>query len=140
MPVETLTVKAGETAPCRGFTLEVKVFVPKSGFRIHVIVDKTCAANNEALWALKFELEKKIGNEFVQIVFVDYKPKPTDKAPQAGIQKMVHDKLSKEQVKIVKDELFPVAAQLEGASGATPAQAKALEAAGRKIAVAHVVV
>jgi hypothetical protein len=137
MPVRALAVTANTPPPCRGFTLEVKI-VPKKDLRLHVIVDKTCI-NNEARWALLFELEKKIDGTWTQIVFVDYKPKLDDGQAAKGIEKMLVDKkITKKQQALVKDELIPPTAELEGASGPTPAQAKRIEAASRKVAVAEI--
>jgi len=49
MPVKAASVASPAEVPCRGFTLEVKVFIPKQGFRFHVLVDKTCV-NNQPRW------------------------------------------------------------------------------------------
>ncbi len=137
MPIQAIPIPADGEAPCRGFTLEVKVFVPKKGFRFHIIVDKTCVSN-EPRWALLFELEKKIDGEFVQIVFVKYKPKPDDAIAAIGIEKMLETEVTQKQLKIAKDEIFPVALEMEGSSGPTPAQKRLLEESSRKFAVAEI--
>jgi len=137
MPVKVTAITKKTGAPCMGFTLEVKV-VPKKDLRIHVIVDKTCV-NNEARWALLFTLEKKVDNTWTEIVFVNYKPKLDDVKANQGIEKMLADeKISKKQITIAKEDVMPVAAELEGSAGPTPDQAKRLEAASRKLAVAEI--
>src|SRR5262249_12474630 len=134
MPVKALAVAPGTEPPCKGFTLEVKVFVPQKGFKFHITVDKTCV-NNEGRFGLIFELEKKIGDEFVQIVFVSFQPKPDDEDAAKGIEKMAFDKPTKTQLQVAKDEVFPAAADLEGVSNPTAAQKKRLDDAARKMAV-----
>lgn len=137
MPIKATAVTSGAAAPCKGFTLEVKV-VPKKDLRLHVIIDKTCV-NNQARWGLIFELDKKIDGEWTQIVFVSYKPKLDDAPAQAGIQKMLADKkITKQQQSIIKDDVIPVTAELEGTSGPTPDQAKRLEASSRKMTVVEI--
>jgi hypothetical protein len=137
MPIKASAISKTKPAPCMGFTLEVKV-VPKKDLKLHVVVDKTCV-NNQARWALLFTLEKKIDGEFVEIVFVSYKPKLDDVIASQGIEKMlVDEKISQKQLAIAKDQLIPATAELEGAAGPTPAQAKKLEAASRKLAVAEI--
>jgi hypothetical protein len=134
MPVKAVSISPEAEAPCRGFTLEVKVFIPKQGFRFHVIVDKTCV-NNEPRWGLIFELDKKIENEFVQIVFVEYKPKLDDTQAAKSIEKMLETKVTQAQLKIAKAELVPVTMELEGADTITPDQRKRLETASRKFVI-----
>lgn len=137
MPVKAIAITDKTPTPCKGFTLEVKV-VPKNDLRIHVIIDKTCV-NNEAVWGLIFELERKEGTDWVQIVFVSYKPKVDDQQAQAGIQKMLADKkISKDQQTIAKNDLIPATAELEGSAGPTPQQSKKIEDASRKLVVANI--
>lgn len=137
MPIEAIALKESTPAPCKGFTLEVKV-VPKQDLRLHVVVDKTCV-NNEARWALIFELDRKIDGEWVQVVFVSYKPKLDDVPAQKGIEKMLEDKkISKKQQAIARDEVIAPTAELEGTAGPTPDQAKRIEAASRKLVVAEI--
>ena len=137
MPVKAQAITKKTPKPCQGFTLEIKV-VPKKDLRLHVVIDKTCV-NDQARWGLVFELDRKIDGEWTQIVFVSYKPKLDDVKAQEGIQKMLADKtVTKKQQAIVKDEVIPATAVLEGGSGPTPAQAKAIEAASRKVVVAEI--
>jgi len=137
MPIKATAITNSTPAPCMGFTLEVKV-VPKKDLRLHVVVDKTCV-NNQARWALLFTLEKKIDGEWTEIVFVNYKPKLDDLKANQGVEKMLIDEtISKRQLAIAKDEVIPATAVLEGTSGPTPAQAKKIEAASRRLAVAEI--
>lgn len=137
MPIKAVAVSESTPQPCKGFTLEIKV-VPKKDLRLHVVIDKTCV-NNQALWGLIFELDRKIDGEWTQVVFVNYKPKPEDVQAQQGIQKMLSSKkITKQQQQLIKDDMIPATAELEGTSGPTAPQAKKLEASARKVVVAEI--
>jgi len=137
MPIKAVPVTEATPTMCKGFTLEIKV-VPKKDLRLHVIIDKTCV-NNQAVWGLIFELDRNIDGEWTQVVFVNYKPKIDDLQAQQGIQKMLADKkVTKNQQQIVKDDLIPSTAALEGTDGPTKDQAKQLEASARKVVVAEI--
>lgn len=137
MPIKVTAITEKTPAPCRGFTLEVKV-VPKKDLRLHVVIDKTCV-NSQARWALLFTLDKRMDGQWVEIVFVSYKPKLDDVKANQGLEKMLADKkISKKQIAVARDEIMPVTAELEGAVAPTPEQAKRLEAASRKLAIAEV--
>lgn len=137
MPIKAVPVTDSTPELCKGFTLEIKV-VPKKDLRLHVIIDKTCV-NNQAVWGLIFELDRKIDGEWTQVVFVSYKPKIEDLQAQQGIQKMLADKkVTKNQQQLIKDEVIPPTAELEGTSGPTQDQAKRIEAGARKVVVAEI--
>ena len=137
MPIKAVPVTDSTPALCKGFTLEIKV-VPKKDLRLHVIIDKTCV-NNQAVWGLLFELDRKIDGEWTQVVFVKYQPKIDDLKAQQGIQDMLaQKKVNKDAQQVIKDELIPATAQLEGTDGPTPAQAKQIEAGARKVVVANI--
>ncbi|HEV8429535.1 MAG TPA: hypothetical protein VGQ41_16665 [Pyrinomonadaceae bacterium] len=137
MPIKAVPVTDSTPELCKGFTLEIKV-VPKKDLRLHVIIDKTCV-NNQAVWGLIFELDRKIDGQWTQVVFVSYKPKIEDLQAQQGIQKMLADKkVTKNQQQLIKDEVIPPTAELEGTSGPTQAQAKRIEAGARKVVVAEI--
>jgi len=137
MPIKAVPVTESTPEPCKGFTLEIKV-VPKKDLRLHVIIDKTCV-NNQAVWGLIFELDRKIDGEWTQVVFVSYKPKIEDLQAQQGIQKMLADKkVTKNQQQLIKDQVIPPTAELEGTDGPTKAQANRIEAGARKVVVAEI--
>ena len=137
MPIKAVPVTDSTPELCKGFTLEIKV-VPKKDLRLHVIIDKTCV-NNQAVWGLIFELDRKIDGEWTQVVFVSYKPKIEDLQAQQGIQKMLADKkVTKNQQQLIKDEVIPPTAELEGTDGPTKNQANRIEAGARKVVVAEI--
>lgn len=137
MPIKAVPVTDKTPELCKGFTLEIKV-VPKKDLRLHVIIDKTCV-NNQAVWGLIFELDRKIDGEWTQVVFVSYKPKIEDLQAQQGIQKMLADKkVTKNQQQLIKDQVIPPTAELEGTNGPTKDQANRIEAGARKVVVAEI--
>ena len=137
MPIKAVPVTDSTPELCKGFTLEIKV-VPKKDLRLHVIIDKTCV-NNQAVWGLIFELDRKIDGEWTQVVFVSYKPKIEDLQAQQGIQKMLADKkVTKNQQQLIKDEVIPPTAELESTDGPTKNQANRIEAGARKVVVAEI--
>lgn len=137
MPIKAVPVTDATPELCKGFTLEIKV-VPKKDLRLHVIIDKTCV-NNQAVWGLIFELDRKIDGAWTQVVFVSYKPKIEDLQAQQGIQKMLADKkVTKNQQQLIKDQVIPPTAELEGTDGPTKDQANRIEAGARKVVVAEI--
>ena len=97
---------------CRPLLVEFRLNAPEAGYRINVVVEKACSPKNDPIWKLVFDLYKKIDKKFVEIVHVSF----TAGSPQeqAGVEKIATDGVSKKAAKVLKDEVFPVAKQLEG--------------------------
>lgn len=133
MPLKATTVNP--VKKCNPFILEVKVFSPKSGYRIHIVIEKDCTPQLEAKWALVFDLDKKIDGEFVQIVHVSFRPK--DAQQEEGIKKMTAEGMTKKQAKLTKEKMFQPMADMEGQPGPTPEQKKKMTEAAAEIATAE---
>ncbi len=120
---------------CRPLLVEFRMNAPESGYRINVVVEKACSPANDPIWKLVFDLFKKIDKDFVEIVHVSF----TAGAPQeqAGVEKIATDGVSKKTAKVLKDEVFPVAKQLEGRAP-TEAEKVTLKAGMGKAAVTAV--
>ena len=67
MPTTIANAAPGET--CTEFRVKVMVFSPESGFKFDVTVQRKCFPTK---FLVIFNLFKKIGNEFVQIVSVEF--------------------------------------------------------------------
>ncbi|HYE74948.1 MAG TPA: hypothetical protein VEF04_16525 [Blastocatellia bacterium] len=108
----TLTVISGEAAQiCRPFTVEFRLTAPEAGYKIMVMVEKSCSQNAEPIWKLVFDLFRKIDNEFVEIVHVSFKAEaPVEKQ---GVEKIAADGVHPKSARVLKQEVFPVAKQLE---------------------------
>jgi hypothetical protein len=51
---------------------------------------------------------------------------------------LAQKKVTKDAQQVIKDDLIPATAQLEGTDGPTPAQSKQIEASARKVVVANI--
>jgi hypothetical protein len=67
MPTTIATAPQGDT--CTEFRIKVMVFSPESGFKFDVTVQRKCFPTT---FLVIFNLFKKTGNEFVQIVGVEF--------------------------------------------------------------------
>jgi hypothetical protein len=121
-----ISVVTGKEANiCRPFTVEFRLSAPEAGFKIFVVVEKGCTANAEATLKLVFDLFKKIGKEFVEIVHVSFKAEsPVEKK---GVEKIAADGVPPATARVLRKEVFPVAKKLEGraATGKERAELKA---------------
>lgn len=108
----SISVVTGEAAQvCRPFTIEFRLTAPEAGFKIMVMVEKSCTQNAEPLWKLVFDLFRKIDNEFVEIVHVSFKAEtPVEKQ---GVEKIAADGVPPKSARVLKQEVFPIAKELE---------------------------
>mgnify|MGYP007071051512 CR=1 FL=1 len=97
---------------CRPLLVEFRMNAPESGYRINVVVEKACSSSNDPIWKLVFDLYKKIDKEFVEIVHVSFTAGSAQE--QAGVAKIANEGVSKPAAKVLKQEVFPIAKQLEG--------------------------
>ena len=67
MPTTIASATPGET--CTEFRIKVMVFSPESGFKFEVTVQRKCFPTK---FLVIFNLFKKIGNDFVQTVGVEF--------------------------------------------------------------------
>jgi hypothetical protein len=126
MPVSVVNVEK-QKKKCKPFILDVMVMNPEEKYKFQVQVEKTCTIDNEALFKLVFDLHKKKGNEFIQIVHVSYNPTAAEESE--GIKKMATDGVSKAQAKALNDKVFPAARAVEGVAQPTVEQEAAINRA-----------
>lgn len=108
---------------CRPFLLRVMVFSPESGFRFEIEIQMACTAANEEVWKLLFHLKKKIENEFVEIVSVEFVAGTPDEIEKVAT--ISDEGLTRPQVRAFRDSVFPaVKAAAEGDSPTEPQNAK----------------
>lgn len=48
------------------------IFSPESGYKFTIEIQKACTSQNEPVWKLLFDLYKKIGTEFQEVVSVEF--------------------------------------------------------------------
>lgn len=107
---------------CRPFLIRVMVFSPESGYKFEIEVQMACTANNEEVWQLLFHLYKKINNEFVEIVSVEFvagDPNEIDKVAAISDQG-----LTRPQVRAFRDSVYPKVKSIEGHPTTPEEQAK----------------
>ena len=105
MPVSTTTITT-TGKKCKPFLLRVMVFSPESGFKFTIEVQKACTDSNEEVWKLLFDLFRKIDNEFVEVVNVEFvagDPNDIDK-----IASITDDGMKRAQVRAFREDVFPL--------------------------------
>jgi hypothetical protein len=118
---------------CRPFTLEVMVFAPASGFKIEVLVEKSCTPQADAIWKIVFDLYKKktAGEGFDQLVHVSF----TGGTPvqMRGIETTAANGINDKQADTIVNEIGPAVLSLKDSAKMTP---KELEETKRQVKTA----
>ena len=122
---------------CKPFVLEVMVFAPSSGFKIQVMIEKSCSPQADAIWKIVFDLWKRSGGAgFEQLVHVSF----TGGTPveQKGIEATAANGINDKQADVIINQAGPAVLDLKNASKMTPKQLektkKELKAASSKVA------
>lgn len=128
-PVTTSPIKITSTTTkiCKPFTIEVMVFAPASGYKIEVLIDKTCTAQADAIWKIVFDLYKKqpTGTAFDQLVHVSFKGgTPVE---QRGIEATAANGINPRQADVLINEVGPAVLQLKDASTMPPDQLESVK-------------
>jgi hypothetical protein len=131
MPVNIVNIDK-QKKKCKPFILDVMVMNPEEKYKFEVQVEKLCTTDNDPMWKLVFDLYKKKGEGFIQIVHVSYKPTGGDET--GGVAKMVTDGVSKPQAKALTDKVFPAAKAIETVPVPTPEQEAAINRAMSAVA------
>lgn len=95
------------TRKCRPFLLRVMVYSPESGYKFNIEVQKACTASNEEVWKLLFDLYKKIDNQFVEIISVEFiagDPNEIEK-----VAAITDEGLTRPQLRAFRDRVYPLA-------------------------------
>lgn len=119
-PVKVSLTTGAKT--CKPFVIEVMVFSPASGFKIEVMIEKTCTPQADAIWKIVFDLYKKqaTGTNFDQLVHVSFKGgTPVE---QKGIEATAANGINPKQADVLVNEVGPAVLQLKDASTMTPEQ------------------
>ncbi len=100
------TTIAAHGKKCKPFLLRVMVFSPEAGYKFTIEIQKTCKQNNEEVWKLLFDLAKKIKDEFVDIITVEFvsgDPNDIEK-----ISAITDEGMKRPQVRAFRDNVFPL--------------------------------
>jgi hypothetical protein len=95
------------TKKCRPFLLRVMVYSPESGYKFVIEVQKACTASNEEVWQLLFDLYKKIENQFVEIISVQFVAGVPDEIERVAA--ITDEGLTRPQVRAFRDRVYPLA-------------------------------
>jgi len=104
------------TKTCKPFIIEVMVFAPASGFKIEVMIEKTCTPQADPIWKLVFDLYKKqaTGTAFDQLVHVSFKGgTPVE---QKGIELTAANGINPKQADALVNQVGSAVLQLKDAS------------------------
>jgi hypothetical protein len=128
-PVDTEPIKITSTTTkiCKPFTIEVMVFAPASGFKIEVLIEKTCTPTADPIWKIVFDLYKKqaTGTAFDQLVHVSFKGgTPVE---QKGIEATAANGINAKQADALVNEVGPAVLQLKDASRMPPEELAAVK-------------
>jgi hypothetical protein len=115
------TVTTTGSKKCNPFLLRVMVFSPEAGFRFDVTVQLVCSPTNGKTWKLLFNLFKKIGSDFVQVVGVDFEA--TTSAQSQALEAMSNEGVNVLQARAMRQRVHPAVKPL--ADGHTPTEAEA---------------
>jgi hypothetical protein len=102
----TTTITTGGKK-CTPFLIRVMVFSPESGYKFTIEIQKACSAENDPIWKLLFDLYKKIDEEFVELVSVEFvagDPKDIEK-----IAVITNEGMTRPQVRAFRDNVFQLA-------------------------------
>ena len=93
------------------------VFSPESGYKFIIEIQKACDSQNEPVWKLIFDLYKKVNNDFVDLISVEFVAgDPNDINSVAAI---TEDGMKKAQVRAFRDNVYPLVKPF-GDSGIKP--------------------
>jgi hypothetical protein len=117
-PIKVSTTTGTKT--CKPFVIEVMVFAPASGFKIEVMIEKTCTPQADAIWKLVFDLYKKqaTGTAFDQLVHVSFRGgTPVE---QKGIEATAANGINPKQADTLVNQVGPAVLQLKDAGTMNP--------------------
>jgi hypothetical protein len=102
---------------CRPFLLKVMVYSPEAGYKFIIEIQKACTANNEEVWKLLFDLYKKIDNNFVEIISVEYVAGDPNEIEKVAA--ITDEGMKRSQVREFRDNVYPVVKTI-AVKGETP--------------------
>jgi hypothetical protein len=117
---EPIKISTTGVKKCKPFVIEVMVFAPASGFKIEVMIEKSCTPQADPIWKIVFDLYKKqaTGTAFDQLVHVSFKGgTPVE---QQGIEATAANGINQKQADALVNEVGPAVLELKDASTMPP--------------------
>ena len=103
----TITTATGADS-CTEFRIKVMIYSPESGYKFDVTVQRKCFPTK---WLLVFNLYKKIGNDFVQLVGVEFEAEK--KEEQKALETMSQTGVNTLQSRAMRKKVYPAVKPLE---------------------------
>ena len=90
---------------CNPFLLKVMIFSPEAGFKFDVSVQLTCSPTNDKTWNLIFNLYKKVGTDFAQVVGVQFQAQTP--AEKESLETMSNQGVNVLQSRALRTQVHP---------------------------------
>ena len=101
MPTSITKATGAET--CTEFRLKVMIYSPESGFKFDITIQRKCFPTK---WFLIFNLYKKTGSEFVQIVGVEFEAEK--KEEQKALEAIGTNGVNMLQSRAFRKKVYPL--------------------------------
>ncbi len=102
MPTTVTTANPKLKETCTEFRLKVMIYSPEAGYKFDVTIQRKCFPTK---WLLIFNLYKKSGNEFVQIVGVEFEAEK--KEEEKALEEMSNTGVNMLQSRAFRKKVFP---------------------------------
>ncbi len=99
----TINTAAAAKETCTEFRLKVMIFSPEAGFKFDVTIQKKCFPTK---WILTFNLFKKVGSDFPQIVGVEFEAEK--KEEEKALEKISTEGVGVLQGRALRKKVFPL--------------------------------
>ncbi len=120
MPTNVAVANLNEV--CTEFRIKVMIYSPESGYKFDVTVQRKCFPTK---WSVIFNLYKKIGTEFVQLVGVEFETET--KEQQKSAEKMSQEGVNILQSQAFRKKVYPAVKVLEDGDPPTENETKKIQ-------------
>lgn len=120
MPTNVAVANLNEV--CTEFRIKVMIYSPESGYKFDVTVQRKCFPTK---WSVIFNLYKKIGTEFVQLVGVEFETET--KEQQKSAEKMSQEGVNILQSQAFRKKVYPAVKVLEDGDPPTESETKKIQ-------------
>jgi len=124
------TVTTTGSGNCNPFLLKVMIFSPEAGFKFDVSVQLTCSPTNDKTWNLIFNLYKKVGTDFVQVVGVEFQAQTP--AEKVALETMSNEGVNVLQSRALRTKVHPAVKPLADGHQPTDAETAKIHTAMQK--------
>jgi hypothetical protein len=130
------TVTTTGSKKCSPFLLKVMIFSPEAGFKFDVSVQLLCSPTNDKTWKMLFNLYKKIGTDFVQLVGVEFQAQSP--AESQAIETMSNQGVNVLQSRALRTKVHPAVKPLADGHQPTDAEKNKIHSAMQKAVLLQV--